>query len=70
MISIQAEGGVEITCLPDVAWCRCENKNIEDVEECPMRYFHPAGDICRPDLCEYYTEEPDDIIKDEEGASV
>lgn len=65
-MSIQAEGGIEVYCLPPVAWCKCAKKDIEDMDECPMRYFDPEGEICRPDLCEFYTEDASDVKKEEE----
>lgn len=55
-MNIQTDDGIEIQCLPDGARCEIEDKEIVDMDECPMKNFDNYGDICIPNLCEHYRE--------------
>lgn len=55
-MTLMTKDGIEIFCLPPVAWCKCENMDVEDIDECPIKNFDDTGDICVPELCEFYTE--------------
>ena len=56
-MTLLTEDGIEMFVLPSVARCKCANERIEDMPDCPIKNFDDTGDICIPDLCEYYTEE-------------
>ena len=63
-MQIKTEDGQDIDCLPPVAWCKCAKKDIEDMDECPLRYWD-NGDVCKPSLCEQYTEDAADVSSEE-----
>ena len=55
-MTLMDKDGIEIFALPPVAWCKCANNDVEDMNECPIKNFDDFGDICIPELCEFYTE--------------
>ena len=56
-MQIKTEYGEDILSLPPCAWCKIADKDIEDLDTCPLCNFDDTGDICIPSLCEHYTEE-------------
>ena len=48
---------IKAKSLPPCAWCKVANKDIEDLNHCPLYNFDDDGDICVPSMCEHYTEE-------------
>ena len=60
-MTLMTKDGIEIFALLPVAWCKCENKDVEDMYECPIKNFDDSGDICVPELCEYYSEREEDV---------
>lgn len=55
-MTLMTKDGIEIFALPPVAWCKCAKDDVEDIDECPIKNFDDTGDICVPELCEFYTE--------------
>lgn len=49
--------GIDIYCLPDNAYCKICKCSPETAAECPLRKFDDFGDVCKPDVCDYYTED-------------
>lgn len=47
---------IKAKSLPPCAWCKAANKDIEDLNRCPICNFDDDGDYCVPSLCDYYTE--------------
>lgn len=48
--------GMEIYCLPDTAECGMTEKSPEEMGSCPIYNFDDTGDICVPELCDFYGE--------------
>ena len=56
-MTLMTKDGIEIFALPPIALCKYSNKDVEDMDECPIKNFDDFGDICVPELCEFYTEQ-------------
>lgn len=55
-MEIKTKYGDEIFCLPDCAKCKLTSINPHKMDSCPIYNFDDKGDICLPELCNYYTE--------------
>ena len=49
--------GADIFCIPEYATCKFAKRKLCDMEKCPILNFDDTGDLCVPDLCEFYEEE-------------
>lgn len=58
--------GVEFYICPECGKCQLSGKNPIDMLECPARNFDPYGDVCNPGECEYYTENWEEGVANEE----
>ena len=48
--------GVEFHVLPHNARCQYVGTNPDNLDSCPICNFDDDGDICVPELCDYYDE--------------
>lgn len=48
--------GDSIYCLPCNAVCEVTGEHPEDMFACPLLMFDLWGDVCCPELCQYYDE--------------
>ena len=55
--------GIDIYYLPDNAYCKVCGCNPETADECPLRKFDDFVDVCKPDVCEHYTEDDEYALK-------
>ena len=55
-MDIMTSDGVRIYVLPECARCKCTGISPDAMTECPLRKFDPFGLMCKPDVCEEYTE--------------
>ena len=66
-MQIKTEYGEDILSLPSYAWCKVANKDIEDMDKCPLYNFDDNGKICVPSVCEHYTEDKDLIERNKDN---
>lgn len=55
-MDITTRDGIPIFNLPGRAICKMTGENPEDMESCPCMNFDDDGELCVPELCEYYDE--------------
>lgn len=60
-MTLMTKDGIEIFALPPVAWCKYAKNDVEDMDYCPIKNFDDTGDICVPELCEFYTKRSEDV---------
>lgn len=52
----KTKDGIAFHVLPDNARCACEGVHPDVLSECPLHNFDDDGDLCVPELCDYYDE--------------